>query len=1000
MTVYAAGTVSVETGSKVATFSGALVSEINFRVGDTMIIDGEVQHGATVGVLLDDSHIEFVNPFTGPAGNGLPYVSTQNSPRWNQLGPLNTMFAEQMRLIGEGILTKANYALRSELFSDLTWPGDALGKVFADTGSSAGVPYKGLYKKTGPVGAGSWQRIGDLPEADAAAADAAEAELAKLQSQGARDLSVAARNVSQLQAGIATEKAEDAKAAAEASGTNVTFFDTYALATAGLAALPSERIVEVFNDETRGGARTRYRKQGAGLTFKTVAGMDIDDRVAPTVGTSPVTVRSELEEGKLRPRRFSAVADNATDVTVAFQAMINAAVSLASTAGDTMGAMMVEPPSGKYKLLGTVAIPPWVHVGPLGNVLLNWSQAPTNVVGVRSSNAGAPAGTSPTAPGNRAPFLTGDRGALQLLGPGAVGTSVGLDLGQAATGPDRDDYRNVKIRDVVLTAWATAVLIRKIDTHQMLLEGVRLEQFLRGLRFEEGLVTNSGERMAFQNMEFGAAPDGWAIECNADSFDLYFTVGSVDFVRNGALLMGGNCAYQRISFVDYHFEGSCGDALIKRVGGSLANNVVVCVSRSKILPTTSESAVPAGARADGLATPYTALFKGAFKLTLEDVIVSYTKPYHLATQGLFMCDESVDIARISNLHFNAWTQFPARKMIANRNSNFDQATVGADLIGVGVPGWTVKGYSGVTGVVDDTRAFAPSTKSLKLTSTSANGFLRLESDPFPMDRLKRVLTKIVAWGGTSVGNMQMLATVRYWRRRPRARFSITAITKGTTLVTATADVAHGMEAGEFVYLFGFNQAEYNRRQFIETVLAGVASATVTSGGSGYSVAPTVSFSGGGGGSGAAATAQISGGVVIGITITNPGSGYASSPVITLSGGDGSGAAASAVLSRPTQFTFRIASSTPAPTGSPQARAEELEFLGAGAQTGSSFKVLYDDSDQPNHTGNRLYWCRSRNDPYALDAPAGTELASIELEAGQLGVGDAINLGEYMAGVIG
>lgn len=59
--------------------------------------------------------------------------------------------------------------------------------------------------------------------------------------------------------------------------------------------------------------------------------------------------------------------------------------------------------------------------------------------------------------------------------------------------------------------------------------------------------------------------------------------------------------------------------------------------------------------------------------------------------------------------------------------------------------------------------------------------------------------------------------------------------------------------------------------------------TITSGGSGYVSAPTVSFSGGGG-TGAAATATISGGVVVGVTMTNVGTGYTSPPTVSFSSG--------------------------------------------------------------------------------------------------------------------
>jgi hypothetical protein len=77
----------------------------------------------------------------------------------------------------------------------------------------------------------------------------------------------------------------------------------------------------------------------------------------------------------------------------------------------------------------------------------------------------------------------------------------------------------------------------------------------------------------------------------------------------------------------------------------------------------------------------------------------------------------------------------------------------------------------------------------------------------------------------------------------------------------------------------------------------VASVTVNDGGSGYSSAPTVAFSGGGG-SGAAATATVDNGEVVGIVITNPGSDYTGVPTVSFSGGGGTGALATAVLNSP------------------------------------------------------------------------------------------------------
>ena len=61
--------------------------------------------------------------------------------------------------------------------------------------------------------------------------------------------------------------------------------------------------------------------------------------------------------------------------------------------------------------------------------------------------------------------------------------------------------------------------------------------------------------------------------------------------------------------------------------------------------------------------------------------------------------------------------------------------------------------------------------------------------------------------------------------------------------------------------------------------------TITSGGSGYSSAPTVTVNNSGtNGTGLAITAVISGGAVTGLTITSPGSGYTSAPTITIGAG--------------------------------------------------------------------------------------------------------------------
>jgi autotransporter-associated beta strand protein len=69
---------------------------------------------------------------------------------------------------------------------------------------------------------------------------------------------------------------------------------------------------------------------------------------------------------------------------------------------------------------------------------------------------------------------------------------------------------------------------------------------------------------------------------------------------------------------------------------------------------------------------------------------------------------------------------------------------------------------------------------------------------------------------------------------------------------------------------------------------------ITAGGSGYTSAPTVAFTGGGG-AGATATATVSGGQVTAVTITSSGNAYTSEPTIAFSGGGGTGATARVIV---------------------------------------------------------------------------------------------------------
>ncbi|HEX8174271.1 MAG TPA: hypothetical protein VF543_04020 [Pyrinomonadaceae bacterium] len=75
-----------------------------------------------------------------------------------------------------------------------------------------------------------------------------------------------------------------------------------------------------------------------------------------------------------------------------------------------------------------------------------------------------------------------------------------------------------------------------------------------------------------------------------------------------------------------------------------------------------------------------------------------------------------------------------------------------------------------------------------------------------------------------------------------------------------------------------------------TVLpTGVTEVNITDGGTGYTSAPAVSFTGGGG-AGAAGLAEVENGAVVSVILTSGGSGYTSAPAISFTGGGGTGAA--------------------------------------------------------------------------------------------------------------
>ncbi len=138
----------------------------------------------------------------------------------------------------------------------------------------------------------------------------------------------------------------------------------------------------------------------------------------------------------------------------------------------------------------------------------------------------------------------------------------------------------------------------------------------------------------------------------------------------------------------------------------------------------------------------------------------------------------------------------------------------------------------------------------------------------------------------------------------------------------------------------------------------VRSVDVGSGGSSYSSAPSVAFSGGGGSS-AAATATInSDGEVNGVAMTNNGTGYTGIPTVSFSGGGGSGATATANLLAYLDFgttiseVFRVTEQDPYGSNN----SSEIAFRNVYV-TGSSD---YGEAILPNRSSTSPVWVYYRS----------------------------------------
>lgn len=122
----------------------------------------------------------------------------------------------------------------------------------------------------------------------------------------------------------------------------------------------------------------------------------------------------------------------------------------------------------------------------------------------------------------------------------------------------------------------------------------------------------------------------------------------------------------------------------------------------------------------------------------------------------------------------------------------------------------------------------------------------------------------------------LLATRRLLHDAQGKQFTDSELTTDINSARARIGLDTGSVRGLFTFFFSAGQETY-------PYSGALAALTIADPGSGYTAAPTITFSGGGG-SGATASASISSGTLSAVTIMANGSGYTAAPSVTITGG--------------------------------------------------------------------------------------------------------------------
>lgn len=361
---------------------------------------------------------------------------------------------------------------------------------------------------------------------------------------------------------------------------------------------------------------------------------------------------------------FGARMDGSSDVT-GLQAAIDFVKERAIAQGRAYGLPRVEIPGGRCHLPNTVTTYPWITIVALGPVLLDFSSIEASKPGIVCNNNTTIGEDALKFPANHAPFLSGEGGAIAILGPGrSVSKAAALKVGNFSAGGK--PFRDVRISNVVISGWGFAQEFGTFDTYLFQASNCRFEKNIGCIKTGSGPSKNSGERMDWVSCTF--AGSDVVLAHDTDSFDANFIGCSFDF-NEDIVRFGKDSKYCAVRFDRPYFESFGGNIVDGSAlsGSASANQVSVMLSNSIVLARDRF-----GRKA--VNSPSRTMFRGKFSLSLRDTKFRYeTRPYK---EDGCVIDSSVNVIAATGYHSSPYQGPMHLNGVINTDFDFQKDDVG------------------------------------------------------------------------------------------------------------------------------------------------------------------------------------------------------------------------------------------------------------------------------------------------------------------------------------